>query len=97
MGRFFKQGFKTMGFCCSSGLLFRPKLEYLLSPTPIQLPLLGSEFALQIRLNSSPRPRPKVSSQKQISLKKEKVLFLSAQNFICQILLELQSDMSSII
>ena len=43
---------------------------------------------------------PKVSSQKQISLKKEKkekVLFLSAQNFICQILLELQSDMSSII
>lgn len=47
---FFKQGFKTMGFCCTSGLIFRPKLKYLLSPTPIQLPLSGSEFALQTRL-----------------------------------------------
>ena len=89
-----------MGLCCSSGLLFRPKLEYLLSPTPIQLPLLGSEFALQIRLNSSPRHRrPHKKNKFPQKKKKEKKRSHSCQPKIlyAKFYLESQSDMSSII
>ena len=88
-----------MGLCCSSGLLFSPKLEYLLSPTPIQLPLLGSEFARQIRLNSSPRPRRPHKKNKFPQKKKEKKRSHSCQPKIlyAKFYLELQSVMSSII